>query len=54
MADQRKIEADEPQRTGKDEEQIRGVADQDRDDEFEDTDDDLDEDEADEEDRDPI
>jgi hypothetical protein len=53
MAHQRNIERDEPQRTSENDEQVRGVGDWDRDDEFDDTDD-LEEDDADEDDRDAI
>jgi hypothetical protein len=53
MADHRNTERDEPQRTSQDEEQIRGVGDWNRDDEFDDTDD-LGDDELDEDDRDAV
>jgi hypothetical protein len=53
MADQRKTERDEPQRTSQDDEQIRGIGDHGHDDEFDDADD-LGEDDADEDNRDAI
>jgi hypothetical protein len=53
MAEHRNTGRDEPQRTTKDDDQIRGVGDQDGDDEFDDMDD-LDEDEADEDNSDTI
>jgi hypothetical protein len=53
MADQRNPGRDEPQRTSQDDEHIRGVGDQDHDDEFDDIDD-LDADDADDDNRDAV
>jgi hypothetical protein len=47
MPDQRKTERDDPQRTSRDDERVRGIGDPDRDDLFEDEDD-LDEEEPEE------
>ena len=47
MADQRQKEWEEPKRASRDEESVRGISEEDRDEEFDDTDD-LDEEDAEE------